>query len=201
MLHGSTRADFIPWSYNWEANATKIAADGGGSGFLTLTDQPSQPASGPSNTLTTDVTKLQAFSTATTSNPDTFTHADYSFTLHLQDTASKAMGDLKFTGFFSGTLSANSADIKLNSTSPTTQHITLGGNVFTVSLGTFSPPGAPGSPNAGSLQAVVSVAASDPTSSTPEPASLLLAGLALPCLGLTTWRQRRRQARSSLPVA
>jgi hypothetical protein len=203
LSQASARADLISWSYNWEPNATKITADGGGSGHLTLTDEPSRSATGLSNTL---ITNLRTFSTATTSNPDTFTHADYSFTLHLQDSASNATADLKFTGFFGGTLAANSAGIKLNPTSPTTQQVTLGGNVYTVALGTYSPPGPPGDANAGSLNAVVSVAPAGgggtiSGSGTPEPGSLLLAGLALPWLGLTAWRQRRQRVRRTLPLA
>lgn len=193
LFNAPARADLIQWAYNWEPGAAKIVADGGGNGSLALTDEPSKSASGLSNTI---VTNIRTFSTATSSNPDTFTHANYNFTLSLQDAATHATGSLSFSGFFSGTLTSNNANIKMNPTSPTSQQITLGGNVYTVTLGTYSPPGPPGASNAGSLNALVSVAPSSgggTISSAPEPSSLLLVGLAVPCLGLSAWRARRKQ--------
>jgi hypothetical protein len=193
LVNAPARADFIQWAYNWEPSATKVVADGGGTGYLALTDEPSKAASGSSNTV---VTNFRAFSTAPTSTPDTFTHANYTFTLHLQDTASNATGNVTFSGFFSGGLTTNNANIKLNPTSPMTQQVTLGSNVYTVTLGNYSPPGPPGAANAGSLNAIITAAPSNgggTISSSPEPSSLLLAGLAVPCLGLSAWRTRRKQ--------
>jgi hypothetical protein len=189
----SVRADLIQWGYNWEPGTTKIAADGGSSGYLALTDEASKAAAGNSNTV---VTNLHAFSTASSIKPDTFTQAAYSFTLQLEDLATKTTGSLTFSGFFSGAMAANSANIKNTVTSPTTQQITLGGTAFTVALGTYTPPGPPGATNAGSLNAVVSVAAAPGnghTSSTPEPSTLVLASLALPFAGMAGWRKRKNR--------
>jgi hypothetical protein len=186
LLAGSSaRADLI-WGYNWEPSAPKIAADGGGTGFLTLTDQPSKSASGTSDII---VTNIRAFSTAPTATPDKFTHANVSFTMLLNDQASNQTGSLTFSGFFSGTLTGNNANVKLTFTSPTTQALTLGGNTYSVKLGTFSPPGPPGDANAGGLNARVTVTPG--VNNAPEPSTLMLAGLALPCLGLARWRKRR----------
>jgi len=197
LADASARADLIQWGYNWEPSSAKISADGsaapaGQAGYLSLTDATSKAAAGNSNTV---VTNLRAFSTASSASPDVFAHADYSFTLHLQDIASQQTGDVTFSGFFKGTLTANSANIQIMPTTPTTETVNLGGNTYTVTLGTYSPPGPPGAANAGSLNAVVSVA---PTgggviSSAPEPSSLILASLALPCLGLSGWRKRRNK--------
>jgi hypothetical protein len=203
LLAGATaRADLIQWGYNWSSSAAKITADGGGSGYLTLTNQPSASAAGTSNTV---ITNLHDFSTATSASPDVFTHAAFSFTLQLEDLASKTTGTVTFSGFFSGTLTANSANILANFTSPTTQTVTIGGNTYTVTLGTYSPPGPPGSTtNAGSLNAIVTPSAGTggghtSGGSSPEPSTLVLASLAFPYLGLAGWRRRKR--RQQTPAA
>jgi hypothetical protein len=190
----SARADLIQWGYNWEPNSTNVAADGSGTGHLGLTNEPSNAAAGTSNTV---ITNIRAFSTAPSATPDVFNHANFSFTMSLQDLASSQGGTVSFSGFFSGTLTANNANIKANFTSPTTQTLTLGGNTYTVTLGTYSPPGPPGAANAGSLNAVVTVTPGDTggghTSATPEPSTLILISFAFPCLALTRGRRRRNR--------
>jgi hypothetical protein len=194
----SAHANLIPWSYNWEPSAAKINAAGGGSGWIALTDEPNRAVEGSSNTV---VTNLRTFSTATQSAPDTFNHAAYTFTLQLKDTNSRATGSLTFSGFFSGLLTDSNANLQNTLTSPPTQHLSLGGNTYSVSIGTYSPPGPPGAINAGSLNAFVTVApgttggsggVSGTPSGTPEPSTLTLAALALPCVGLAGWRRRQR---------
>jgi hypothetical protein len=195
----SARADLLQWGYNWTPSATKITADGGGSGFLTLTNEPSKSAVGASNTV---LTNIHAFSTAPTATPDTFTHAAFSFTLQLQDLASKAAGSVTFSGFFSGTLTADSANIMANFTSPSIQTLSLGGNTYSVTLGVYSPPGPPGAVNAGSLNAVVTPTAGNggghtSGGSSPEPSTLVLVSLAFPYFGLVGWRRRKKRTRTS----
>jgi hypothetical protein len=146
------RADLLSWTYNWEPGSTNIPADGGGSGWIALTDEPSKSATDSSNTV---VTNIRAFSSAPQSAPDQFNHAGYTFTLSLQDNASQASGGLSFSGFFSGSLTATNANIKNTFTSPTTQTLTVSGNTYTVTMGTYTPPGPPGAVNAGNLNALV----------------------------------------------
>lgn len=190
----SARADLISWGYNWEPSSTKIAANAGGSGYLSLTDEPANSATGSSNTI---VTNLHAVSTASVSSPDTFNQAPVSFALQLTDTASKASTTLTFSGYFSGTITGDSSNIQLTITSPKTESVTLGGNTYAVAIGNYTPPGPSGAVNAGSLNAFVTVTAGSGgggvISSVPEPSTALLASLALPCLGWFPWRKRKGQ--------
>src|SRR5690242_21477866 len=88
LTNSSARADLI-WGYNWEPSTGKVFANGGGSGYLKLTDEPAKTATDSSNTV---VTNLQAVSTAPFNTPDLFNKAPVSFSLQLQDLASKATG-------------------------------------------------------------------------------------------------------------
>src|SRR5262249_10852271 len=135
------------------------------------------------------------------------------FTLVLTDTASKQAATMKFNGFFSGTVSATSANIGNTFTAPLSQTATLGGHVYTVNLGNYAPPGPPTASNAGSIRAHVGVAQFSPPSpppppppptgsggggtpspNAPEPSTLLLSCLGLAGLGLAGWRKRRNAA-------
>ena len=192
LTNSSARADLLSWGYNWTPSASQVSANAGGSGYISLTDTPSMAASGASNTV---VTNLHTFSTASATSPDTFNNANVSFTLQLKDLASGATGSLTFSGAFTGTITADSSNVQLTFTSPTTESLSLGGNTYTVTMGTYTPPGPPGASNAGSLNAFVSVAPAGGTgtiSSVPEPSTFVLAGLALPWVGLSGWRRRRK---------
>jgi hypothetical protein len=205
LTGASVRAEMLQWGYNWEPSAAQIATDGGGSGHLTLTNEPVKTATNSSNTV---ITNLRSVSTADSATPDTFAHAAFSFTLRLQDLASQAIGTLTVSGFFSGTITAESANVMANFTSPAVQTLSLGGNTYTVTLGSYSPPGPPGAINSGSLNAVVSVLAGDGgghTGGNPpgdggghtggtaaEPSTLILASLAFPYFGVAGWRRRKK---------
>src|SRR5579875_3196969 len=149
----SARAD-LSWTYNWTPNPTQVNATSGGPGYLTLTNEPDHTATGSSNTV---ITNIQAVSTAPPSNPAVFDHAPVSFTLQLEDLTSKATDTLSFSGYFSGNITADSANVQLKFTSPTTETVTVGGNNYSVQVGTYTPPGPPGAVNAGSLNAFVTV--------------------------------------------
>jgi hypothetical protein len=195
----SVRADLRSWTYNWEPGSTKLPADAGGSGWIALTDESSKSATGFSNTV---VTNIRAFSSAPQSAPDQFNHAGYTFTLNLRDNASLASGGLTFSGFFSGSLTGNNANIKNTFTSPTTQTLTLGGNTYTVTMGTYTPPGPPGAVNAGSLNALVTGTPGNGgggVNGVLEPSTLTLAVLALPVAGLLRWRRWKSNAMPSMP--
>jgi hypothetical protein len=187
----AAQADLIAWSYNWEPSTMSLAGDGG-SGKITLTDQPAKNASGNSDTVATN---LRVFSSAPRTSPDTFTHAAYSLNLTLTDLASHQSGRVIFTGFFNGTVSASSSNLANTFTGPTMQQLHLGNDIYTVTIDKYSPPGPPGVVNSGSISAHIDsnlqVDPPPPVHSAPEPSSLLLAGLGVSglCLG---WRRLRQ---------
>ena len=190
---GRARADFVPWTYNWEPGALSVSA---GTGGLSLTDEPLNHAAGSSDIV---VTNIRAFSSASRTQPDVFNHTNFSFSLLLKDDLSKQTATLKFTGFFTGKISINSANVQVTYTGPLTQKVTLGGHTYTVDLGNFAPPGPPGASNAGSISAHVGV---DETTGgghqAPEPSTLVLSVLGLSSLGLTGWRRLRAGRHASV---
>lgn len=192
MVDNSARADLISWGYNWAPSTTKVVAQAGGSGSLTLTNEASNSATGSSNTV---VTNIHTVSTAPYNTPATFSHAAISFALQLTDSTSKATSTLKFSGYFSGTITGDSSNIQLTMTSPMTQKVTLGGNTYSVTMGNYTAPGPANAVNFGSLNALVTVTPGNTgggvVSGVPEPSAAMLAGLAMPCLGWFQWRKRR----------
>jgi hypothetical protein len=194
------------WTYNFTANNANnqvladARTDGATPGGVNLTDEPTKFATGSSDVV---VTNLRAFSAAPPSKPDHFgaSSGGWSETLTLTDVASGASASMTFTGKFNGTISGGdplhniggNANITMDILShPETQSATLGGNTYTVSLTSFTPPGPPGATNGGSIAAHVTVTAGVTIASVPEPSALLLSGLGLSLTGLVARRRRRR---------
>ena len=185
------KADFVPWSYNWEPSALAIKAGGAGTGGLSLTDEPLKHADGTSDVVATNI---RAFSSASRKITDVINHAPVTFTLLLKDELSNQTATLKFTGFFNGTISATSANVQFTATAPLTETVKLGGHTYTASLGNYAPPGPPAASNAGSISAHVGVDEIIHTGgggNAPEPSTLLLSSLGLCGMGLAAWRKRR----------
>ena len=192
LADASARAD-VSWSYDWSPSTSQVNANAGGPGHLTLTNEPDHTATGSSNTV---ITNIQAVSTAPSSNPATFNNVPVSFALKLTDSASNTTSSpITFSGYFSGYITATSANVGLTFTSPTTETVSVGGNQYAVQVGTYTPPGPPGVVNSGSLNAFVTVTSlgGGGTSGTgsPEPGALTLACLAFPFAGLYGWRKRK----------
>ena len=197
LVSCNARADLIGWSYNWEPAAMSLSGDGG-SGKVTLTDEPTKNASGNSDTVATN---LHVFSSASTGSPDHFTHTAYQLSLTLTDADSHQAGTLRFSGFLAGTISANSSNLTNTFTGILTQQLTLGHHIYTVTIDNYSAPGPPSAVNGGSISAHVSVNLQvdpPPVHQAPEPASLTLAGLGL--VGAAWGWGRRKKASTGLPV-
>jgi hypothetical protein len=190
VVSPSARADLIPWAYSWSNSPDVVHANSPGTGYITLTDESLKDAVGDSDIVATN---LHVFSTAPDTNPDRFTAKAYTLTLQLVDTSSGASGTFVFTGQFDGTLTATSANIKNTFTGTLTQSLVLGGNLYTVTMGSYTSPGPPGESNSGSISAHALVSVQPAAFVLPEPSGFLLAGTAVPCVGLLLWRRGPRR--------
>ena len=191
VLLGTTtaRADLIQWGFNWTATPAAVTAGGG---KITLSNEAYHTAAGDSNIV---ATALRVVSSATAGAPDTFGpgQGHYSLRLDLKDLATNSSGFLLFFGQMQGNFSGTSANVTNTFTGPTTQSIGLGDTYFTVTLSYFTPPGPPTATNYGSIGAFVHVQSAGQLTQTPEPSSMVLAGIGLGLAGLLGWRRRRRQ--------
>jgi len=183
----SARAELIQWNYSWSSSPTQVYANGPGSGYISLTGSNGLKSAAGSSYLV--ATNLQAHSTASVANPDVFTNTTYTLNLYLQDQASGQSGTLTFTGEFNGTLTAESSNIANTFVGATTQSLTLGNHLYTVTIGPFDPPGPTGAVNSGSISARAEVTVST-IFQLPEPSSGMLAFLGASC-GLALIRRRR----------
>jgi len=204
--NGTARAELVHWTYNWGRAPVALAADGAGTGGVTLTDESSHEATGSSDVVATNI---RTFSSAPSKTPDTFTNKAYTLSLNLTDDASKKTTTLNFAGALSGTVSANSANLKNQFTGMTSQTVKLGDNTYVVMIGPYAPPGPPTASNAGTISAHILVnerpdapppppdnggGNPPPVHETPEPSSMLLAALGLLGLGGYSWSKRRGYA-------
>jgi hypothetical protein len=197
LTQTAARASFVPWTYNWSRSPVAVSANGGGTGGLTLTDEPLNHADGTSDVVATNI---RSFSSAARPHPDSFNHATYALSMQLTDVTSGKSATLNFGGFFSGTLSATSANVVNTFTGLTQQQVVLGSHTYTVVIGPYAPPGPPTATNAGTISAHVFVD-QDPDngggggghpSDAPEPSTLLLSCFGLSCLGAGAWRKKFR---------
>jgi hypothetical protein len=206
LLAGSlAHADFAGWSYNWTHSPGVVAADGGGTGGITLTNQQGTVVSFQSDIV---AAQLTTFSSASASAPDRFTNRNYSLTLAITDLASHQSSLIPFNGVLNGTLSATSANIGNAFVGPLKQVVLLGGNTFYfVTIGPFAAPGIPDATQTGSISAHVLVFIPPPdalpgnTPDSPEPPAIILAGVGALALALAGWRQRARARKCAVPLS
>jgi hypothetical protein len=136
-------------------------------------------------------TQINTFYNAPGTGAYSFRPPDSHYTLHviLEDVRWSVTGQLEFPGYFTGTISPTKVNIGNTFLGPTTQSLLLGPDLYTVTIGPFLPPSAPNSPDLGSIGAHVEVRQ---VKATPEPSTLVLAGMAIIPLGLAAWRRHRR---------
>lgn len=198
MCAAVARAEKVEWGYSVDRDRPAIEADVPGTGGITLTNELFRTAAGNSDIV---LTSLSTFSSAAFDTPDVFTNSPFALTLTLTDVASGASGSMTFSGMFSGILSRAFSQIETQFTGTTEGSLTLGNNTYTVRLNTVVPPPVPGAANPGSIGARVTVTGGSgepppppPPVDTPEPSSLVLAGLGLAGLGLRSVRKWRAKA-------
>jgi hypothetical protein len=198
LLAGSVQAAPVPWNYNWTPSTLTVTSDTSPTSFLTLTNEPGRNV----NTDHTDTvaTAVAVTSDAPTGFPDEFktSKANVTFSLMIKDLTSNLSHTFMFTGTFAtqnpsdpSTVSAESANVKFTPTG--IQNVTqqIGMNEYNIKWVSYTPPGPPGSGNKGSIAYHVEVRQLDIQKS-PEPSTMLLAGLGASFLGLGAWRKRRR---------
>lgn len=197
---GEARADLIHWSYSWSNTPAKIMADKPGTGYIQLTNQSTTPVVGNSYIVATNLT---TFSTASAATPDVFTAAPYTLQMTITDGTSDKSNILTFMGQFDGTLTGASTDLTATPTASssnltatlstaTTEQFVLGNNLYTVTIGPYSPPGPPDTGgNQGSISASATVTVQPIFEGLPEPGTLTLSCLGAASLGLARWRRRR----------
>jgi hypothetical protein len=81
-------------------------------------------------------------SSADPSKPDHY-HSAFTVTLTLRDAAAGATGKVTFKGTINGTLNWNVSNLTLTFQSPTTQRLTLGKNIYTITMPQAIHPGGP----------------------------------------------------------
>lgn len=193
-------ADYMNWSYTSTPSVPGVSVGSqspGGGAAVTLTDFTNQ-AGGTSIPIIAYVTNT-AVTSPLTFNPSSST---YTLKLAITDNATHDTGTMTFTGAVGGTLSATSSTLT-NSFAPSPNSLTLDGHVYKVTLPpvALAPPTAPQQ----NIMATVSVSNASgggvftpqppppqvhpPTSSTPEPSSVILACGAMAFMALKGVRQ------------
>ncbi len=175
LLAAQARADYIPWSYTFSSSPGAVSDDTKTGSINVL------PSSGTQINGITDILAAQLQAVGSTAG--TFTNAPYSLTMTIHDDASKTQGSLTFNGALNGDYTSGGG-IHNTFSAPITQQLKLGQDLYTVTIGSFAAPGAPGSGVFGRIGAdvITSGPGTTPPVSAPEPGTLALAALGVGAL-------------------
>ena len=110
----------------------------------------------------------------------------FTMTLTLYDPSVSSPGSVTFTGEILGYLTPTASHIQTFYTGTTTKSLTLGKHLYTIQMSNYAPSGE--DCTTGQVTAIATVTVQN----LPEPATAVLAGLALPAAGLF-WMRRRNQ--------
>lgn len=191
------RADHLSWTYTTSTSTPGVSVGNNlpsGGASVSLTGFNTAQTGGAS-------IPLIAYETiSSASTPVSFDNSKYSLALKLTDTSTGASKTLDFSGKLNGSLSSTSSSL-FNTITPVTSSVSLDGHTFTVSI----PKVELAAPSAVQQDILANVTVSNGslagghdggthTSSSPEPASLLLGSLGFSCFGLGCWWKRRRRS-------
>jgi hypothetical protein len=190
---GPVRADYLNWSYTSTLNVPGVSVSSGSNGgaSVTLTDV-AQAGAGSIPVI--------AYETQTSSTtPIAFNDATFNLALKITD-GNNAAGTLNFTGSLNGSLTATASSVVASFAPVTSNSITFDGHTYSVTIPPLSldPPTSPQQDILAKVFVTNASSGGTPppppphTNGTPEPTSLLLAGLGLSCFGAERWLKRRR---------
>jgi len=202
MLLGSAstaRADYLDWSYMWAMDpvtvqtiSTKNGITGTTAGWVT-----------PGTTSPHDAITLFPLISTTATEPDDMTipnpgsgMSNYSVTLSLSDNAMPGMDPktITMTGRMWGQVSSTGISLENEFITGSGQTV-IGDYLYKVVLTKFTAPSLDGAvPVLGAIQAQITVERNQQVSRTPEPSSLILAGLVVPGMFWMRGRKRRNES-------
>jgi hypothetical protein len=211
VLTAGVRAENVPWGYS----ASTVTIDNSNTPLKTSSVEfmgSSSVATGDSGII---IYNLFTTSTVAEDTPDSFSNVPFHLGITLTDIKSGGLGKpsdtVGFDGLFNATgvsKSSTLADVA-SWVGSTKAEVTLGSKdsgwrKYSVTIASFTPPGQPGG-DPGSIQAIVRITPTTdpgggpggggtPPPDSPEPASLVLAGLGLPLVLMARRRMKKAQA-------
>jgi PEP-CTERM motif len=187
------QADEIQWGYTSTlagpgattgSSTFAISADPTSTGSVLLTGDSHSNGMGSSDIVPVAVT-VQNPSAA-----NNVSHGAYSLFITINDASNGMSGTLTFNGNIGGSFTTTSAALLTNSFTNPNQTLTLGHDVFTVSITGFVQPSPIGASTTGSIGAHVEVGS---VNQAPEPSTLILGFFGV-AGGVFGWRRRVRRA-------
>jgi MYXO-CTERM domain-containing protein len=192
---GQARAEMIDFNYHWSVVPSSIiTGNSGNTGSVNVAaaPDPSSPVQAVLNSSTFTFIPGANVTTSSTAGgtipPDVY-DTNFSMKLSLTDSKSNQSGDLTFAANLQGTLTQTTSNLQISFQDPLTKSISLGGNVYTVTINPamFDAP-APTNTAPKQIYANVTVA------SVPEPSGLVLGATAVLGLAGRRWLRRRRSS-------